>query len=367
MKAKTCEKGKGTGRLISVGLVLLAPLVTLTGLSGPALAEDVQLQDPAKVVAEMTMTVHGGNEISAPVYVNGKGPFEFVVDTGATSSGIWNSVVQQNALENNHVETITVSAADGLVRLKILEFGSVRAAVFALDPAHLMEYPDYYSYYRRPLSGILGADYLTNHVVVFDFPRDMMVLYPKTTNLTRSMPGYFDSIPLRFEGEQKALFVKAGINGKRLNALVDTGASMTTILTSEHRRLGVSLEGAQQVTMTGVNGNPIRGYIVRLPALKAGSKVWRDVEVVFAQFTVGRADRFSMLLGMDLMGQTPFAIDYGRKRLLLAKPEKVNMVSRRDPRAQALVEAPEELQCSFPAAAREGLPCVAATRPPERR
>lgn len=329
-----------------------------------ASAEVVKIRNPQKVVAELPIRVGASNEISAPVYVNGKGPLDFIVDTGASTSGIWQSVVMQNALSNRHIETVRVSAADGLVHLRMLEFDTFRAAVFALTPPLLMEYPDYYAYYKRPLAGILGADYLTNHVVVFDFPRDMMVLYPKKTNLTRSMRGYFDAIPLQFEGRQKALFVKVKLGSNRLKGLVDTGAGLTTILTSEAARLGVSLEGARQVRMSGINGNPVPGYVVTVPQLRAGSKVWKDVEVVFAQFTVARTDGFTMLLGMDLMGQTPFAIDYGRKRLLLAKPEKVKMVSVKDPRSQALVpksvEVPEALECSFPLAAREGLPCVAA-------
>lgn len=325
-----------------------------------ASADVIKTQNPQKVVAELPIRVGVNNEIAAPVYVNDKGPLDFIVDTGASTSGIWQSAVMQNALSNRHIETVRVSAADGLVHLRMLEFDAFRASVFALTPALLMEYPDYYAYYKRPMAGILGADYLMNHVVVFDFPRDMMVLYPKKTNLTRSMRGYFDAIPLQFEGRQQALFVKVRLGGKRLKALVDTGAGLTTILTSEAARLGVSLEGARRVTMSGINGNPVMGYVVTVPQLRAGSKIWKDVEVVFAQFTVARSDGFTMLLGMDLMGQTPFAIDYGRKRLLLAKPEKVKMVSVKNPITQALVAVPEELECSFPLAAREGLPCVAA-------
>lgn len=331
-----------------------------------ASADVVKIRNPQKVVAELPIRVSSGNEIAAPVFINGKGPLDFIVDTGASTSGIWQSAILQNSLSNQHVETVRVSAADGLVRLRILEFDAFRASVFALTPPLLMEYPDYYAYYKRPLVGILGADYLTNHVVVFDFPRDMMVLYPKKTNLTRSMRGYFDAIPLKFEGRQKALFVSTRLGNKRVKALVDTGAGMTTILTSEAARLGVSLEGARQVTMSGINGNPVTGYVVTVPQLRAGSKVWNDVEIVFARFTVAKTDGFTMLLGMDLMGQTPFAIDYGRKRLLLAKPEKVKMVSIKDPRSQAVFAMPEELECSFPSAAREGLPCVAAAPRPER-
>lgn len=358
--------GSSAGNL-DPGLKQVA-LLCLLLLVSPAIAAraDVEIRDPSATVAELPMTVSRSNEISVPVYVNGKGAFDFIVDTGATSTGIWNSVVQRNALNYRHVETLSVSAADGVVQLRVLEFDAFRASVFALDPAHLMEYPDYFSYFRRSQSGILGADYLTNHTVVFDFPRDMMVLYPRKTNLTHSMPGYFDAIPLQFEAGQDALFVKAGVNNKSLTALVDTGASITTILASEVARLGVSLEGARRITMTGINGNKVRGHIVHLPELQAGSKTWQDVKVVFADFAIGRSDGFTMLLGMDLLGETPFAVDYGRKRLLLAKPEKVKMVSVRDPRSQALVSRPEALQCSFPAAAREGLPCVVSQQPPER-
>lgn len=362
----------GTIRFPAFAGVLLLNLVwvSVASASASASAEEVELRDPQEVVAELPIRVSGAHEISVPVFINKKGPFDFIVDTGATSSGVYRSVVLQNDLRNSHIQTINVSAADGLVRLRILEFEAFRAAVFALTPPHLMEFPDYYSYFRRSQMGLLGADYLTRHVVVFDFPRDMMVLYPKKTNLTRLMPRYFDAVPLQFSDRQNALFVKATIGRKRITALVDTGAAYTTILASQAPRLGISLGNARQIVLSGINGNRVKGYIVTVPELRTGRKVWKNVEVVFAEFTVRRSDNFAMLLGMDLMGQTPFAIDYGRQRLLLARPDRIKMVSVKDPRSQALVPefalVPEALECSFPSAALAGLPCVVATRPPAR-
>lgn len=196
------------------------------------------------LVVERPLTYHNNGALGTPVRMNDKVDLEFIIDTGATLSGIWNSAIQQNSLKYNHISNANIGAADGMVVLRMLQFRSMNVSALSLKPAVLTEFPDYYAYYRRPLSGILGADFLQNYLVVFDFPREKIVFYPKNTNLTRKMPGYFDVVPLTYSRQFNALLMQVKVNDKKVNALLDTGAAMTTMLETEAARLGISTEGA---------------------------------------------------------------------------------------------------------------------------
>ena len=319
-----------------------------------------------ETVVEQALTNYSNGALATSVRMNDKVDLEFIVDTGATLSGIWNSAIQQNSLTYNHVTNANIGAADGMVVLRILKFQSLNVSALSLKPAILTEFPDYYAYYRRPLSGILGADFLQDYLVVFDFPRQKIVFYPKNTNLTRKMPGYFDAVPLSYSRQFNALMMKVQVDGKTVNALLDTGAAMTTMLETKAKALGISTEGAPRTFMAGINGNEIPAYVVDIASVKAGTREWANTKVVVSEFKVEKSDGFSMLFGANHLGETPFAIDYGRRRLLLAKPSAVAIAkaeisganAQNAPGSKAAMPAQQGFACAFPAAALEGLTCV---------
>jgi predicted aspartyl protease len=346
-------------RTIQSSAFLCVGLFALTVLSLQAHAAD-----PATTVVEQPMQYHGNGSIGTPVYINNKGPIEFIVDTGATLTGIWNSTVQQQSLRYTYLGSASIMAADGVISLRILKFETLNVGALELKPPILTEFPDVYAYYKRPLGGILGADFLKNHVVVFDFPRNMLVLYPKTVDLTARLPDYFDAVPLQYKEKSNAHLIKLTVNGTKVTALLDTGASVTTLLASETGRLKIDLEGAAETAMTGVNGRALKAWYVNLSEIKAGKRTWPNPRIVVSQFTVERRDGFTMLLGIDLLGQTPFAIDYGRNRLLMVKPSQMRIASGEEPvgqsGAQGLLPLSPPYRCSFPAPALEGLTCATA-------
>ena len=326
----------------------------------PSLEAHAQTATTDATVVERGLTLYASGALGTPVRMNQKKDLEFLVDTGATLTGIWNSAVQQNELRHNHIGNANIGAADGMVVLRMLRFEGLNVGALTLDPPILTEFPDYFAYYRRPLSGILGADFLKDYLVVFDFPRQKIVFYPKNINLTRKMPGYFDVVPLKYSEPYAALRMKVKVNGKDVNALLDTGASMTTVLVSEARRIGLPVEGAPDSSMSGINGNAIPAWFLDVQSIKAGTREWKDTNLVASQFKVDEADGFAMLFGINHLGETPFAVDYGRNRLLLAKPEKVQIAEAEKRAAGALSALPQEegFPCAFPAMALEGLVCI---------
>lgn len=272
-------------------------------------------------IAEQPIKRYRNGAITTPVFINRKGPYEFLVDTGAFISGVNRSTIVANSLSYKHTKTIDVIGADGKGTMRVLKFRSLIASVFIIQNPLLLELPSGYLGFRSPQRGILGTDFLASHTVVFDLDRDMIVLYPQSIDLTQGLPGYFDIIPMRFSRRDNGLFTKVKLNGKTYNALIDTGATFTAVNEKLAKRLGIDTMTGSRGNATGVNERNIDIYRTRLDSLEAGTRTWKNPKIALMKFTRG-GRHYDAILGMDLLAKEPFAIDYGNKRVLLVKPAK---------------------------------------------
>ena len=103
------------------------------------------------------------------------------------------------------------------------------------------------------------------------------------------------------------------INGTRLTAMIDSGASVTTITRRAASRAGIDLDGprAQRVANShGVGSQPVASWIVRAESFKIGDATVHDPEfdVIDAQLSV------DVLLGADFLRahRVLFAMSQGK-------------------------------------------------------
>ena len=75
-------------------------------------------------------------------------------------------------------------------------------------------------------------------------------------------------------------FTNSGlINGKFMQYMVDTGATMVTISESEAMRMGIAFKSGQP-TMIGTGNGNVRGYRITLDNIRAGEITVHNVEAV---------------------------------------------------------------------------------------
>lgn len=75
-------------------------------------------------------------------------------------------------------------------------------------------------------------------------------------------------------------FVTDGqLNGKTVQLVVDTGATMVTLSETEARRLGLNYQGGQRMLMGTANGN-VPAWVVKLDSVKVGDVVLHNVDSV---------------------------------------------------------------------------------------
>jgi clan AA aspartic protease (TIGR02281 family) len=115
-----------------------------------------------------------------PVFINGQGPFDFVIDTGATLSCVDTRIAGRLALREQRGRTGAAATASGmgqvrLVRLDSLRVGEARAADLSacvIDLGHARGV-------GVEAEGLLGLNFLRAFRVTFDFQRNVLTLAPE--------------------------------------------------------------------------------------------------------------------------------------------------------------------------------------------
>ena len=164
------------------GLVL-GMLFVLTATGCRRGGEETHLAPlPKGELAVRLLVLHGpGGTAMAlvPVYINGKGPFTFALDTGASHTLIDRDIAEQLNLEavGEPVETTGVSAeAEAIpVRVRNWRVGDIKLPARTLITLRMAE-PNR----RFKLQGLLGSDILSQFgVVEINYNGQVLTLRPK--------------------------------------------------------------------------------------------------------------------------------------------------------------------------------------------
>jgi predicted aspartyl protease len=253
----------------------------------------------------------------APVSVNGRGPFHFLLDTGANVSCVSNRLMEK--LDLKSVETAAVHTVVGvrqrpIVTLDQLQVGprnrrSVRAP--ALPIAGL------------EVDGVLGVDWLKGQRLVLDFKGKKLQITKSRHD--DSEPGKVVVVPARRRHGQLTI-VDADLSGKRISAIIDSGAQGTLcngklrdLVRAAEARKGRA-EPPRFVKMETLAGESFVGEAVFLPFLRLGGLHLGNVPVTYADMHVfdiwDLKDTPALVLGMDLLAQfEQVALDFGRSQV----------------------------------------------------
>jgi hypothetical protein len=193
---------------------------------------------PQKLATTVDMKLDYGLPL-IPVTVVGS-PKNFIVDTGGYVSTLFPAVVRELGLPRRNV-ALRIVGVDGrtsntAVRVPEFAIGRLRAAdlSFMVDPRSP---PD--DTPERAPSGLLGPEILQNYDVDFDFTAGKMNLID--SDHCEGQVVYWPAsavavIPFRLDNSFHVI-VPATIDGQRVEAMLDTGASATLLNLNAAQRL----------------------------------------------------------------------------------------------------------------------------------
>jgi predicted aspartyl protease len=114
--------------------------------------------------------------VVVPVFVNEKGPYDFALDTGASSTLISLELAAEFGLATEKISRLTAGGGNGTVsrvQLSSLAVGAARQENLAAASDFLTQLN---AELGSKLHGIVGYDFLRHYRVTLDYPRGALTL-----------------------------------------------------------------------------------------------------------------------------------------------------------------------------------------------
>ncbi len=260
------------------------------------------------------------NKIIVPVRVNSQGPFDFVLDTGATSA-LFDAPEAAESLDVEIVGRAMVAGAGNegpkpidLARNVTFDVGgmTLTGAQLAITPAGgppLMPGSDW--------QGVFGDQLFTSTVVEIDWQQERLVLHDPQHYVA---PSDVVAVPLRVAGGHvyvDATVVTEGEVAKTLELVVDTGANHALSLAPSAGKRP-SRKIADTTLGYGLSG-PLRGDVGRVRSLRLGETTLYDVLTNFPAHQLSTTIHSGVdgNLGAEVLRRFDTIFDYANERMLL--------------------------------------------------
>jgi predicted aspartyl protease len=240
--------------------------------------------------------------VVVPATVNGKGPFRFIVDTGATHSTITPNLVRVLGLKPAQVPAIVLNGITGTAQVSAVTLDKLQTGDLTIDG---LVVPVVWAPVMAGADGIFGAAGLTEKSLSVDFERNRVEISRGVGAAVRAEALKIHAVRLT-HGLMTLAFRVGRVTGL---AVIDTGSERTLgnlalrDALNERRRPGTV---AQVTSVYGATAQVEPGEIWKAPTIVIDSLRINDVAVVYGDFHIFKVwdmqDKPAMIIGMDVLG-----------------------------------------------------------------
>ncbi|HWJ58856.1 MAG TPA: aspartyl protease family protein [Sphingomicrobium sp.] len=268
----------------------------------PATPSTVPPLPPAQI--DNTLAI-GGNDVKAreidtrlsvDVGINGRGPYHFLVDSGADTSAVGLRIANDLQLPLGTPAILNGTTGRNIVdRVRVAELTLGLSTIRNLDLPALKEVD-------LGGDGLIGIDALVEQRLMMDFEKRVIKVEDARTPV-EIHPGDIVITARRRRGQLILTHVQAG--GVSLDAIIDTGSEVTIGNSALRDKLLRRGHEFWTVPATGVTGETVNLEMARVGEIELGPVTLNDVPVAFADVPpfklFGLADQPALLLGTDLL------------------------------------------------------------------
>lgn len=288
-------------------LCLLALLV-FAAASGPASSQDAKKCRLQKVVEWKVRSI--GRHMAVDGAINGK-KIGIVLDTGAPRSVLIRASAKRLDLPISEVRGARARGVGGDSRIDVAVVDE-----FMLGEAVVRGMNFYVTGEHDPGEGfdlLLGGDFLRNFDIEFDLRSDAVRLWqPKDCEgaslayWTKDVVGEVAiTTPTYGYGHIQVL---ARLNGKPVNAIVDSGASTSMVSGNTAAAVGAIWSGTRGRAV-GVGGGTVKLWMGRFGSFVLGNEDIPDVDIAIVE------QDLPMLLGADFLRSHRTLVSHAQKKL----------------------------------------------------
>ena len=304
--------------LLLISLCTGAPALAQVSLTQAASADElteilIQAPEPRYVAPTNRDRI---GRVWVPVYLNGKGPFRLVLDSGATRSAVIDSVAQRLGLDTSKSPQVRLRGVTGTTVVPTIRVNTLIVGDLQLSPTTLPIVADAFG----GAEGLLGLEGMADKRIYIDFRNDFI-------NVSRSKGKPAEegltTLPLLRRGGSM-MMVNATIGGVRALAIIDTGAQASVGNLALYQALERRFKAGEATKdeIWGATGDMQAGEGRVVSPIQMGA-----IDIRSAHITFGDMNIFShwqvtrepaLLIGMDILGLVDtLVIDYKRRELMI--------------------------------------------------
>jgi predicted aspartyl protease len=257
-----------------------------------------------------------------PTRVNGRGPFTFVLDTGASSTLVTPEMAELLGLERGEKKRATGARGETEVVLSKAESIEVAGETVKNAEVAIRDLRILTQAIGEQVDGDLGYSFLRRFAITIDYPEQFFSLTRTTDGVSSSASPHKEETRFRLANPEKPLIlIPVRFNdGGQSELILDTGAGATVLSPELARSLGVQSEG--EIPMTGAgDGAKLMGAVGAVPSLTIGPAKIENLQVLVADMfgplskVVGT--KLEGIVGHNFLRNFRVTIDYPRQTLRL--------------------------------------------------
>jgi predicted aspartyl protease len=270
---------------------------------------------------DSTLEVHGQvlkaqdlmSRMLVRVKVNDRGPYLFIVDSGADRSVVGANLAERLELPAGKPAMLQSLAGPKRVETVMIDrLGLGDTEVSGINAPALSEM-------SLGADGLIGIDALSGQRLMLDYAANTITIEDGRIAAAATA----DEIVVTARRRKGQLILTQGtIDGDSVYAVIDTGAQVTIGNFALRNKIfrGKRLPPAQPITLISVTGQPVHADLYIVPEMRLGGLILRHVQVAFADVPpfglFGLAKDPAMLLGTDLLKNfSKISMDFRRRRV----------------------------------------------------
>jgi len=293
----------------------------------------------AGALVDQPYTVAYGDRLTTKVVIDGKGPFDFLLDSASSRTIIYERARAQLGLVPVNNEHVVVYGLNGVVNAPAVRPEEIRLSderirgltIAALpDPGGTLDEPD----------GILGLDVLERYFVVLDQPEQRLRLFARASGAPEPYSAW-PRVPMRPQRTKQfpfdlwyidAKYTKVELAPVSATTLFDLGAGIT-IMNWEMayrfrlRKWGLARSPAPQLVQDGL-GKDAPVALLKGLWIEIGDRSWLNEPALITDPPVFElldlTHRPAAIIGPGLLKNESLAIDFQNQYLYIAPKRKTD-------------------------------------------
>ncbi|KKW93612.1 MULTISPECIES: retroviral-like aspartic protease family protein [Sphingobium] len=286
--------------------------------SPPLAAQDRPAPDSDEPPAVVRTVPSSDTRITIPIRIDGKGPWNFVVDTGSQRTVIARDLAERLALPvRARVTVISMTGQAEVNTVAVPRLGFGKTVVDDIE-APVLEGENIGA------PGLLGLDGLHAKRLLLNFRTGRM-------EISNSKQSWRDPNAIIVEARRRKgqlILLDSDVNGTKVSIILDTGTSISVgnmalmnKLVRKRKAPALNL-----VALTSVTGETLAGQLGLIDRVRMGGVTLKNTPVMFADARpfaeLDLQDKPALLLGIDALKIFDrVAIDFGRGKVDFLLPD----------------------------------------------